>query len=94
MDRSTRSSKHKLFEFVPEIAKLERENRKAVKKNLFGDMSVTDGRSTHGGNGSGTKCNIPKSGPGPSDPIRIGRCRGKCFHLITPFPKISFSRSK
>ena len=63
MDRSTRSSKHKLVEFVPEIAKLERDNRRAVKKNLFGDMSGT------GGNGSGNKNGTgPKQPPPPKQP--------------------------
>ena len=38
MDRSTRSSKHKLLTYVPEITKLERDNQREVKRSLFSDM--------------------------------------------------------
>ena len=55
MDRSTRSSKHKLFELVPEITKLERSNRKAVRKNLFGEEMSSGGNNIPGGNGTGNK---------------------------------------
>ena len=50
MDRSTRSSKHKLFELVPEITQLERSNRKALRKNLFGDEMSSGGNNIPGGN--------------------------------------------
>ena len=50
MDRSTRSLKHKLFDLVPEITKLERSNRKALRKNLFGDEMSSGGNNNPGGN--------------------------------------------